>query len=127
MAISSRGGHTSSPGQTAPCFTLDTPNPQAFASFGYSLTVGDVNGDGKGDIAVGARREDVDGIFNQGRAYVFSGADGSLLFTLNAPNAKENAQFGVSAAAGDVNGDGKSDVAVGACSDGSNYAGRTYV
>ena len=108
-------------------FTLDTPNPQAFASFGYSLTVGDVNGDGKGDISVGARREDVDGIFNQGRAYVFSGADGSLLFTLNAPNAKENAQFGVSAAAGDVNGDGKSDVAVGAYYDGSNYAGRTYV
>ncbi|UCH86990.1 MAG: FG-GAP repeat protein [Dehalococcoidia bacterium] len=95
-------------------FTLDTPNPQAYAYFGYSLAVGDVNGDGKRDIAVGARAEDVGGNAGQGRVHVFSGADGSLLFTLDTPNPQADARFGNSLAMGDVDGDGKADIAVGA-------------
>ncbi|MCJ7510674.1 MAG: S8 family serine peptidase [Dehalococcoidia bacterium] len=111
-------------------FTLDTPNPQASALFGYSLAVGDVNGDGKGDIAVGARFEDVGGNASQGRAYVFSGADGSLLLTLDIPNPQANARFGNSVAMGDVDGNGKADIAVGA--DGEDVScnvdqGRAYV
>jgi len=35
--------------------TLDTPNPQPGAFFGESVAVGDVNADGKADIAVAAR------------------------------------------------------------------------
>jgi len=109
--------------------TLDTPNPQELAWFGYSVAVGDVNGDGKGEIAVGAYREDVGGNNEQGRAYVFSGADGSLLLTLDTPNPEVNAFFGYSLAGGDVNGDGKGDIAIGAIwQDVGGYsAGRAYV
>jgi len=110
-------------------FTLDNPSPQADAEFGYSVAVGDVSGDGKADIAVGAPFEDVGGNANQGRAYAFSGADGSLLFTLNTPSSQANANFGWSLAAGEMNGDGKADIAVGAPFEdvgGSANQGRVY-
>ena len=111
-------------------FTLNTANPQAGGQFGNSLAVGDVNGDSKGDIAVGAYQEDVGGPLDQGRAYVFSGANGSLLFTLDTPNPQTNASFGGSLAVGDVNGDAKRDIAVGAHGalvGGNAYQGRAYV
>jgi hypothetical protein len=110
--------------------TLGIPSPQANAWFGYSLAVGDVNGDGRGDIAVGAHTEDVAGNTDQGRVYVFSGADGSLLFTLEAPNPQAYAWFGVSVAVGEVNADGKADIAVGAYGEdvgGNGRQGRAYV
>jgi len=97
-----------SPSQTL-LFTLDTLNLQEHAYFGLSLAMGDVDGDGKGDIAVGAFREDVGGNDWEGWAYVFSGADGSLLFTLETSNPQERACFGYPLAVGDVDGDGKGD------------------
>ena len=110
-------------------FTLDSPNPQERAHFGHSIAVGDVNGDGQGDVAVGAWEQDVGGRNLQGRAYVFSGADGSLLFTLDTPNPQSSAYFGHSVAVGDVKGDGKGDIAVGASGErvGDNRQGRAYV
>jgi len=110
--------------------TLDTPNPQANAEFGYSLAVGDVNGDGKGDIVVGADGETVGGNTRQGRAYLFSGASGSVRFTLDTPNPQAYAYFGWSVAVGDVDGDGKGDITVGAPLEdvgGNDQQGRAYV
>jgi len=109
--------------------TLDTANPKADAQFGTSVAMGDVNGDGKDDIVVGAYHEDVGGNSDQGRVYVFSGADGSLLFTLDTPNPQTYALFGTSAAVEDVNGDGKGDIAVGAFAEVVDFAtrGRAYV
>ena len=94
--------------------TLDTPNPQAGACFGCTMAVGDVNGDGKADIVLGAQWENVGSNVRQGRVYVFSGATGALLFTLDTPNPQAGGWFGWSVAVGDVNGDGKADIAVGA-------------
>jgi len=66
-----------------------------------------------------------------GRAFVFSGADGSLLLTLIAPDVIENGRFGEAVAgAGDVNGDMVPDLAVGASAvtdGGFKHAGRVYL
>jgi len=128
LAALAMGILASSDAQTL-LLTLDTPNPRDGFWFSYSLALGDVNGDGKVDIAVGAPFEDVSGNLRQGRAYVFSGADGSLFFTLNTPN-PGCAEFGYSMALGDVNGDGKADIAVGAQAEnvgGNESQGRVYV
>jgi hypothetical protein len=94
---------------------LNDPAPEAAATFGHSLAAsGDVDGDSISDILVGAINQNVDGVVNQGRAFVFSGTDGSLLFTLDNPIPHMFALFGgVVAAPGDINQDGLPDFLVG--------------
>ncbi|HSL19746.1 MAG TPA: FG-GAP-like repeat-containing protein [Methylomirabilota bacterium] len=92
------------------------PN-QAGAQAGTSVaTAGDVNGDGYSDLIVGAPY--ADGAYaDQGAAHVFHGSASGLAAapatTLTFPEAAANFGFSVSSA-GDVNGDGYSDVLVGA-------------
>lgn len=74
-----------------------------------------MNGDGIPDIAVGARDEDVGGIVNNGRMYIFSGTDGTLITVIDNPNPSPGSTFSSSIAKiGDVNGDGNPDFVVGA-------------
>jgi len=78
--------------------------------FGWSCAAaGDCNGDGKGDVIVGAP-----GTGNKpGYARIFSGSNGSVLRTLT--GGQPGGAFGWSVAGGrDFNGDGRSDVVVGA-------------
>lgn len=115
-------------------FELVSPNEEQAGQFGWSVAgAGDVNQDGFADVIVGARREDP-GASPQdaGRAYIFSGRDGSLLVELKSSNEEQTGLFGVFVAgAGDVNDDGLADVVVGAWNEDPGHspldAGRAYV
>jgi len=90
---------------------------QEFAGFGFSVaSAGDVNGDGYDDVIVGAYLYD-NGEPNEGRAYVYYGSAAGLSLTPDWTGEinQVGAQFGYSVGtAGDVNGDGYSDVIIGA-------------
>ena len=96
--------------------TLVSPNEEQSGYFGYSVSsVEDVDGDGKGDVIVGAPYEDRNAApFNRGYAYVFSGATGACLNTLSSQNPATGGMFGHSVSGtSDMNGDGKWDIFVG--------------
>ena len=97
-------------------YTLDDPQPLAGEVFGWRVASGgDLNKDGVPDILVGAPYKDVDTNSAQGAAYVFSGADGKLLFPLNNPVPRPYAGFGYVVAQGaDVNQDGAPEILIGA-------------
>ncbi|MCF2519681.1 FG-GAP-like repeat-containing protein [Dyadobacter sp. CY351] len=89
---------------------------QAGAQYGYSLAgAGDVNGDGYNDVIIGAYAYD-NGQTNEGAAFIYHGSgigvgkNAAIFFESN----QINAQFGWAVAtAGDVNGDGYSDIIIG--------------
>ena len=94
-------------------------------------TAGDVNGDGFSDVIVGALLYD-NGETDEGRAYVYHGSAAGLATTAawTAESNQDDAHFGYSVAtAGDVNGDGFSDVIVGAYvyDNGETNEGRAFV
>ena len=95
-------------------------------NFGISVsTTGDVNGDGYGDVIIGASGYSG----NRGKVYEYHGGMSGLSSTPNWTAAGENANdyFGCSvSSAGDVNGDGYSDVIIGAYGFTSN-TGKVYV
>ena len=99
--------------------------------FGYSVsTAGDVNGDGYSDVIVGAYFNDAGGS-NAGRTYIYYG--GSIfnnIADVTLTGAAAGDYFGHSVStAGDVNGDGYSDVIVGAYGNDAAEinAGRAYI
>ncbi len=113
--------------------TADLTLTGAAAGDFFGLTVasaGDFNGDGFADLIVGASGNDAGGVL-AGRAYVYYGGpaiDAVADLTLTGAAAAD--EFGQSvASAGDVNGDGFSDVIVGAYGNdlGGPEAGRASV
>jgi hypothetical protein len=82
---------------------------------GRCLTAGDINGDGYADVIVGAPYYDTERE-DQGRVFVYLGSETGLPTypSWTATIDHEDAHFGSSVASCDVNGDGYSDVVVGA-------------
>ncbi|MCA9444414.1 MAG: FG-GAP repeat protein, partial [Candidatus Omnitrophica bacterium] len=112
--------------------TLESPDEAIAISAGdfgrVVMGSADLNGDGLGEILIG---ESDGGPDTTGQVYVFDGSNGDLLYTLVSPNEEPDgdAQF-ARVAGGDLNGDGETDLAVGAWGEtvsGLNAAGRTYI
>jgi hypothetical protein len=108
---------------------------QADAQFGYCVaTAGDVNGDGYSDMVIGARNYDDGANMDEGRVYIYYGSSSGVSATADLQVGDADmagASFGTSVAcAGDINGDGYSDMISGAYAynDGSNsFEGRTFI
>jgi disulfide bond formation protein DsbB len=91
-------------------------------SLGAALATGDLNGDGRADLAVGAPSETI-GTTSAGAVNVLYGsaigltAAGNQLWTQDSTDILDGAEagdsFGAALAAGDLNGDGKQDLAIG--------------
>jgi FG-GAP repeat len=95
-------------------------------AFGFSLTSGDFNDDGKDDLAIGIRWEQINSKSEVGAVEVIYGSSSGLSATsaradqfwtqdsagINDATESED-QFGYSLSSGDYNGDGKDDLAIG--------------
>ena len=129
MVYGGQNSNVTLPPAASQGFTITDPTAGEYA--GYAVSTGDVNGDGKADIIIGAPQA---GSNYQGNTYVVYGGQNSNVtlppaagqgFTITDPTAGE--QSGSAVSAGDVNGDGKADIIIGAPLAGSNYQGNTYV
>ena len=105
-------------------------------------SAGDVNGDGYGDLLIGAYRADPSGQSSAGESYIVFGKstpfaaslnlstlNGTTGFVLAGIDANDNSGLTVSSA-GDVNGDGIDDIIIGAQladPNGQSNAGESYV
>ena len=111
---------------------LTEPIPEDSAQFGWSVSgAGDVNGDDFDDVIIGAYRADVGGLLRAGKAFLYLGPDLDSIIHLTEPILEDSVAFGFSVSgAGDVDGDGLSDLVVGAIRGdlpGAQEAGEAFV
>lgn len=105
-------------------------SPVEFGLFGSAVAgIQDVNGDGSGDVIIGAPYErSRSGSNNSGRVYIYSGATGQRLRTIYSGGEIDDGHFGESVAAiHDLDGDGVQDIIVGSPKERPDRAGRVYV
>ena len=110
-----------------PAFTIDSDATGAALGAMFVAVAGDVNRDGTPDVYASDFANSAKGP-STGRVYVHSGMDGSRLLTLTGEGPGEG--FGTSASsAGDLDGDGHADLAIGAWQYGAAApsGGRIYV
>jgi len=135
-----RAGRQGLPDTAPRVITQDTPGvpgaQEAGDEFGWTVSIGDSNGDGYGDILAGIPEEDFGGLKNAGTFAVVPGGPGGAtgagtkVLSQNTPGvpgtAENGDRFGLNATFVDGNGDGKAEPVVASVAENS-FAGGIWV
>jgi hypothetical protein len=110
------------------------PSARPVAASAARTVVGDFDGDGRADLAIGVRFEDVGSAVDAGAVNVIYGSGaglssaGNQLWTQDSPGligkAEAGDNFGTSVATGDFNGDGFADLAIGSAGESIGSASK---